>query len=196
MRRFDRLRNWTFAVVVVSCVPAAGCSGRSHPRASSRASTTTATQPVTTTTVGVTAYVVKHGDTLTSIANQFRVSVASILAANQGTKADRITEGQTLRIPPPPPRKLEVTPASGPIGQSFQLALGGAQPGEKITFKVQSPKSTFTGPPHTAGNDGTVSTAYQTGLTDPAGTYTVIAQGDQGTTVQGTFAVVADTPTT
>jgi len=58
------------------------------------------TLPPTTTTVP-TEYIVQKGDSLTSIAKQFGVTVAQLVAANNIQNADHIEEGQRLTIPPP-----------------------------------------------------------------------------------------------
>lgn len=50
---------------------------------------------------GTRSYTVKRGDTISGIAARYRVSSAALLRANNMTpqQADRIREGQTLRIP-------------------------------------------------------------------------------------------------
>lgn len=154
------------------------------------AKTSTSTPLTTTTTV---TYRVKSGDTLGSIARRFHVAVSAITSVNHITNPDRLPEGQTLRIPPRPPLGLVVTPASGPPGQAFQLRLTGARPSETITFEVDAPKGKFTGPPHTADAGGSVTATYQTSITDPAGTFNVIAHGNAGTTAHVAFAVAATT---
>jgi LysM repeat protein len=148
-----------------------------------------------TTTTGPMAYVVKRGDTLTSIARQFGVSVASIVSLNQLASADQITEGQTLEIPAVPPVVLKIAPAEAQAGTAFVLSLTGAQPSENVTFKVMFPDGTsFTGASHAAGTDGTVTATYNSSSNDIAGTYTVVAHGDQNTTAQATFVLDASTP--
>jgi len=154
-----------------------------------------ATSPNTTsTTAGPISYQVKRGDTLTTIARQFGVTVQAILALNQVPNPDRLAEGQTLVIPPRPPVALEVTPTEGPVGQGFQLKLTGAKAGESVTFDITSPKGKFTGRPHTASADGTVTATYQTSIADASGMYTVVANGSEGTTAQATFRVTAAKP--
>ncbi len=154
------------------------------------ASTTTA---ATTTTTVPSTYVVKQGDTLTSIAQRFNITVAALLTANKITNADKVEAGQTLQIPASHPATLTITPATGPQGQEFQLKLTGAQSGEKVTFTVKSTKGSFTGPAHTAPADGTITTTYKTALNDPTGTYTVSVTGNSGTSTRATFVVTAST---
>lgn len=155
------------------------------------ASTTTA---ATTTTTVPSTYVVQQGDTLTSIAQKFNITVAALTKANNITNADKVEAGQTLKIPATHPASLSITPATGPRGQEFQLKLTGAQSGEKVTFSVKSPKGTFTGPAHVAPDSGVITTTYKTALTDPTGTYTVTATGSEGTAGHATFVVTASAP--
>jgi LysM repeat protein len=61
---------------------------------------TTTLPPATTTTVP-TEYIVQKGDSLIRIAQQFGVTVAQLVAANNIANADQIQEGQRLTIPPP-----------------------------------------------------------------------------------------------
>ncbi len=177
----------------------AGCSksnsGRTLPRAPPTTSTTSV-RVVTTTTVPFVIYRVHRGDTLSKIANQYRVSASSIIVVNHIANPDLLTEGQTLRIPPAPPLKLVIAPPIGSQGQAFQLMLTGAPPSEQITFEVHSPRATFTGPPHIVSTYGTVTATYQTGLGDPTGTFTVIAKGTAGPISHATFVVSASTPIT
>jgi LysM repeat protein len=186
--------------VAVACVAlAAGCStsgSTRHVDASTSTtvapavSTSTTARTTTTTTPSIT-YRVKRGDTLTKIANHFRVSISAIVSGNHVANPDRLTEGQTLRIPPAPPLKLVVTPPEGQAGQAFQLKLTGALPSETIKFEIDSPAAKYTGGPHTASADGRVTATYQTALSGPTGTYTVTATGNQGTTIRTGFRVVA-----
>jgi LysM repeat protein len=135
-------------------------------------------------------YRLKPGDTLTAIATRFRVTVASILSANHLSNPDRVTAGQTLQIPPPPPIGLAVKPTSGSQGDAFNLRLTGAVPSETITFEIVSPKGKgYKGAPHVASQDGTVTAMYQTALTDPIGTYVVRATGNMGTLARADFRV-------
>jgi hypothetical protein len=90
---------------------------------------------------------------------------------------------------------LAVTPPQGSPGQTFQLALSGAIPAEIVKFEIDSPSRTFTGSPHTAAEDGSVSATYYTDAGNPTGDYVVKATGDQGTIAQAVFHLVKpDTP--
>ena len=150
-----------------------------------------ATSPTaaTSTTAPPIAYQVKPGDTLTSIAKQFGVPAATIVAFNQLADPDHLVAGQTLLIPRVPAVQLVITPSDAPPGTRFELRLTGAQPSEAVTFEIDSPDSKFTGPAHAASADGVVTTTYQSSAADTPGTYTVVAKGDQGTTTQATFRV-------
>jgi LysM repeat protein len=139
---------------------------------------------------------VKRGDTLTKIAQHFHVSISAIVSGNHVAHPDRLTEGQTLLIPPAPPLKLVVTPREGQAGQAFQLELTGAVPSETIKFEIDSTAGKYTGGPHTASAAGAVSATYQTSLGGPARTYIVTATGNKGTTVRAGFRVVAATTAT
>jgi LysM repeat protein len=141
----------------------------------------------TTTTAPSINYPVKRGDTITSIARQFHVSIAAIVAANHLADPNHLVEGQSLLIPPVPPVHLTITPSEAQVGASFELKLTGAQPSETVTFEIDTPDSKYTGPPHTASADGVVTTTYQTAIGNPAGVYNVVAKGNQGTTAQTSF---------
>jgi LysM repeat protein len=138
--------------------------------------------------------VVQSGDTLSSIARRFAVSTGAIVLANQLTDPDHLTIGQTLVIPPATPVVLIVRPATVEAGTAVRLTLRGAQPGEKVSFEIVKPNGSYNGPPHSAAVDGTVTATYTPERSDPAGTYTVIAHGDRGTTTQATVVVEAETP--
>jgi LysM repeat protein len=138
-----------------------------------------------------TPYVVARGDTITSIARRFEVSTAAIIAANELTDPDRLAEGQRLVIPPPPPVELTLDPTSTTGGQPIEFRLTGAKPGENVTFTVTTPAGTFTGPPHTASQDGAVAASYTPDPGAPGGIGTVTAVGDRGTTARGTFGLIA-----
>jgi spore germination protein YaaH len=184
-------------VLVAGCGTTSSGGGGRHDGATTSAPTATSvtTATTTTTTPPPPTYQVKRGDTLTTIAKQFHVSVAKIVALNQIANPDRLTEGQTLTIPPIPPVVFLVTPDTGPQGQAFQLDLTGAKPAERITFEVDSPAGKYVGGAHTASEDGAVTAKYQTSPVDATGTYNVTATGDMGTLAKATFDVVA-APTT
>ncbi|HEY8216911.1 MAG TPA: LysM peptidoglycan-binding domain-containing protein [Acidimicrobiia bacterium] len=179
---------------VGALVFAGGGDDTPHKRVASAATTTIstfppATAPKSSTTAPPTAYVVMKGDTLTSIGQKFGVTTKAILAINQISNPDSLTEGEKLKIPAKPPLQLVVSPHNTVLGVSVSLKLTGAKPGESVTFEIQSPSGTFKGPPHVASDEGTVTTKYATALADPPGTYNVVATGSQGTTAQGSFRV-------
>jgi LysM repeat protein len=144
------------------------------------------TPATTTTTAGPTTYTVQRGDTLTSIAKHFGVRVADLLAANAFADPDNLTEGQRVTIPTVMPAQLTVTRDPANPNQ-LDFALSGALSGELVTFTVTSPAGTFTGPAHDVASDGTVSATYDTG--GGAGSYTVAANGSQGSTASTTFGL-------
>jgi LysM repeat protein len=151
----------------------------------------------TTTTPPPISYPVKRGDTLTSIARFFGVSTAVLASVNHLPNGDQLTVGQVLQIPPHPPFQLVVTPPDAPAGQPVTLKLTGAQAGETVTFEIDAPGGDkFTGPPHTAAPDGSVTATYQTNPSDTPGTYTAVARGDHGTAVRATFRVAPNSPST
>ena len=175
----------------------AGCGAAStETRRSARAENAAANTPATTTTAPTTtttpstSYQVKRGDTLTAIARFFGVSSAAIDAANQLGGGDRLTEGQVLQIPPTPPAGLNVTPPDGIAGMAFTFTVTGAKVGEAVTFQVVAPGGgTFTGSPHTAGQDGSVTAGYRTDG-DAAGKYDVVATGDRGTSLRSSYRLL------
>jgi LysM repeat protein len=168
---------------------------RKRPRAS--VSSTTVTAPTTTTTTEpprrAINYTVRSGDTLIGIARRFGVSIDAIVKANRLTDANRLTLGQKLKIPPAPVRRLTVQPVQVPLGGNVVITLTGAPAGERITFQIQKPTGSFTGPPHVVAADGTVTTTYTPGGGDVPGTYLIAAHGDQGTDAQATLVVQSPT---
>jgi LysM repeat protein len=66
-----------------------------------RTTAPTTTLPATTTTTVPTEYIVQKGDSLIRIAQQFGVTVAQLVQANNIQNPDHIEEGQRLTIPPP-----------------------------------------------------------------------------------------------
>jgi LysM repeat protein len=193
----DRRAAIAFVVLVVVIAVATieltrlggGGSDERRATASAEVEPSRPTEPATTTTLGPVNYQVRRGDTLTVIARRFGVSIETIVAANQLANQDSLTEGQVLRIPPAPPVTLVVTPGSTTPGRGVHLELGGAKRSESVTFRVDSPTGSFTGPAHTAADDGTVSTTYTPPLDAPPGLYTVSVSGTQGTSAQATFEV-------
>jgi LysM repeat protein len=153
-------------------------------------------QPVpsssTTTTRPPINYQVQRGNTLTALANFFGLPLAVLAQANHLDPHAQLTVGQMLVIPSRPPVQLKVAPPDAPAGAPFQLTLTGAQAGETITFEIDAPGGgKFTGPPHTAAPDGTVTATYQSNSSDNAGSYLVVARGNQGTSVEAALRVDA-----
>jgi hypothetical protein len=127
---------------------------------------------------------------LTAIAKFFGVSSAAIDAANHLGGGDRLTEGQVIQIPPSPPAGLNVNPPDGIGGMVFTFTVTGAKVGEAVTFQVVAPGGgTFTGSPHTAAQDGSVTASYRTDG-DAAGKYDVVATGDRGTSLRGSYRLL------
>src|SRR4029450_11208396 len=152
--------------VLAGCGAASTENGRSAQGENGPAKAATTPPPVTSQA--------KRGNTLTAIARFFGVSSAAIDAANQLGGGDRLTEGQVLQIPPSPPAGLNVTPPDGIGGMVFTFTVTGAEVGEAGTFPGVAPGGgTFTGSPHTAAQDGTVTASYRTDG-DAAGKYDVV----------------------
>jgi LysM repeat protein len=141
-------------------------------------------------------YQVQRGETLTVLSRRFGVTVDAIVEANHLPNENQVAEGQLLLVPPPTPVALVVTPATTARGRSVQLKLIGAQASERVTFQIDSPTGSFVGPPHTAPQEGTVTTTYSVAPDAPEGMFTVTAKGDRGTTVQATFRVLVAAPVT
>jgi LysM repeat protein len=179
-----------FVVAVPLLVLDLGGSDDGKSGTRSRAAVTTTAPRITTTTRGPVRYTVQAGDTLLSIAERFGVSTRVIMEANGILDPDNLFAGQVLRIPPVTPVRLVVTPRTVEVGGSIELTLTGAEPNESITFEIERPTGTFRGRSHLASSEGEVVTSYQLGVADPPGTYTVIATGDQITSVQATFRVI------
>jgi LysM repeat protein len=155
---------------------------------------------------------VKRGDTLSSIAKQFGGTVADLVAANHIVDANTLTQGQVLVIPTPPTTApspttalsiatttttvvvgspaLVLSPSHAAVGNVFNIKLTGAKPGEAVTFEIDSPDGRkFTGQPHIAAPDGSVTASYLTTQGNGPGQYTVIAKGNHGTTARSTFTI-------
>jgi LysM repeat protein len=176
--------------VLAGCGAASTETGRSTRAENASANAPATTTAPTTTTAPAITYQVKRGDTLTAIARFFGVSNAAIDAANQLGGGDRLTEGQVLQIPPSPPAGVNVNPPDGIAGMVFTFTVTGAKVGEAVTFQVVAPGGeTFTGSPHTAGQDGSVTASYRTDG-DEAGKYDVVATGDRGTSLRSSFRLL------
>jgi LysM repeat protein len=184
--------------IAAAAVTLAACGGASTPAARPATQHKTAVSSSTTTTTRAPLnYQVKQGDTLTTLAHFFGVSIDALASANHLSTTASLNVGDTLVIPPRQPVQLLVSPGDGAAGTAFNLTLTGAQANETVTFQIGAPGGgKFTGPAHTAAEDGSVTTTYQSGASDPAGTYTVVASGNQGTAVQATFRIdPSSTPT-
>ncbi|HSS10386.1 MAG TPA: LysM domain-containing protein [Acidimicrobiales bacterium] len=200
---------------------AVGCGGPKHVAKST--TLPPATTIPTTTTAPRNTYTVKAGDTLSGIAQHLGVALAAIIALNHLADANKLSAGQVLVVPPTtttttttvatttttptpgtgpatpttaaPSTNLAVTPASGRAGTVFTLHVTGAKPTEAVTFEIDSPGGKkFTGPPHAAAADGTVSASYFSQQVDPVGTYNVVATGNQGTSGRASFRVDRPNP--
>jgi LysM repeat protein len=186
-------------VAASGAVLLAACSSGSHHTARSTKRTTassTTVVPTTTTAAPPITYQVKRGDSLTALAQFFGVTPAVIVAANH-LNGDQLTAGQVLQIPSRPPAQLVVTPPDAPIGHAFKLNLTGAKAGEIVTLEIDTPDGgKYSGSPHTTAQDGSVTATYQTASGDTAGTYTVVATGDHGTSLRATFRAEPSAPTT
>lgn len=98
-----------FVPTPVSQTTAAGLpTGRTTPTAAAGTPVPTATStatapatPIATPTAAVREYIVQSGDTLSSIAQRFGVTIEAIVQANSLSDPGRLSIGQTLVIPPP-----------------------------------------------------------------------------------------------
>ena len=174
----------------------AACAGSSKPSTGkSRRHKPVAPTSTTTTTRPPINYTVKRGDTLTSLARFFGVSIATLASTNHLSTTATLTAGQMLVIPPRAPVQLLVSPGDGTAGTPFTFTLSGAQANEAITFQVVAPGGgKFTGPPHTAAPDGSVTAMYQSSTANNAGTYIVLATGNQGSSAQAMFRIDVTPP--
>lgn len=179
------------ALVVLAACGGDGGKESTKQTASTAVPSSTTAAPAATTTPPPATYVVKRGDTLTTISKFFHVSIEVLAMTNQLANGDQIAEGQVLQIPPAPPVVLTVTPPSAKVGNVFTFDLGAAIAGETVTFEVVAPDgSTFKGPPHSASPEGALSTTYRS-TGDAPGTYIVVATGNRGTSIQVSFDITA-----
>jgi LysM repeat protein len=187
----DRRRAWALAAGgVILLLAACTSSSGDTPKVKRPRTTAPPTVVPPPTTVPTIPYTVKRGDTLAAIAGHFAISSASIISTNQIANPDRLTEGQVLQIPPAPPPQLTVTPNVAVAGDRFTFAVIDARPNEKIVFEIHRPGGgKFTGSPHTATQEGAVFAGYISAGDGP-GTYTVVATGDRGTSVQATYRLL------
>jgi LysM repeat protein len=70
--------------------------------------------PRPSATLELTAYKVKAGDTLGTIAQQFDLTIADLLAVNNIPDPDTLSIGQTIYIPPGPIPTVTITPLVSP----------------------------------------------------------------------------------
>jgi LysM repeat protein len=161
---------------------------------SSSTTSTTRPPPTTTTEPRPTSYVVQQGDNLTAIANEFRVAPTALALLNRLTDQDRLTPGQRLEIPPAPPLRLRVQPATTIPASSVRIVLTGARPGESLTFEIRKPDGVFRGSPHLASTEGRVETSYTVDADDVPGFYVIAARGDLGTELEAALAVTPPPP--
>jgi len=179
----------------VIALAACGAGSTNSATKAKRQGTVTSTSTTTTTPPAPISYQVKRGDTLTSLARFFGLSLPELASVNHLSPDAQLSVGQTIEIPPRPPVQLQITPPEAAQGAPFTLVLTGAHPGETVTFEIDAPGGgKFTGPPHTTAVDGSLTTMYQTAVADNPGTYTVVATGNQGTSFRATFRLDA-TPT-
>ena len=188
----------TMAAVFVLFVAACGGSVTARQASKGAARSTVASTPanteVSTTSTVPIRFQLPQGDTLTAVAQHFRVSVGSIVAANHLADADLVQAGQWLRIPRAAPLALTVDPSVGFAGQAFRFALRGAIPTETIQFDIVSPTGSNPGETHAVPASGAVAATYQSSAQDRPGIYRVVATGSLGTHVSTYFGVAAPPP--
>jgi LysM repeat protein len=191
-RWWSRAAVTGIALALVACGGGGG-SSTSHTAKNKRVKH--AVTSTTTTTPLPTTLVVGRGQTLTSIARFFGISLSVLAQYNHLGNGDMLTVGQVLQIPPKPPIKLVINPTSAPGGDSFALMLTGAKAMENVVFQITDPHGgKFKGAPHVAGEDGSVTANYQTSIDATTGVYVVVATGDQGSQVSASFTVSANAP--
>ena len=192
-----RRQVWLLIAAVLAAFALAAPSGSSTRSTARSKRVKTGVSSTTTTTPGPITYQVKRGDNLTALARFFGVTPSALAAFNHLGNEDQLTVGQILEIPRRPPLQLVVTPPHAAPGDAVTFNLTGARGGETITFEVDAPGGgKFTGPPHTAADDGSVSATYQTTSSGVSGISTVVATGNQGTSVRVSFRIDSNAPIT
>src|SRR5207237_22785 len=73
-------------------------------------------------------HVVKPGETLSGIAAQYGLTVDQLVTLNGITDPDRLTEGQTLKLPASPARATAPAPGPAPSGGSAAASPATAAP--------------------------------------------------------------------
>jgi hypothetical protein len=127
---------------------------------------------------------------LRSILAAALVAAAVASCGGGGGKSTRSAATTSSSALPRPVANILVRPSTGNVGTSFNLIGTGFRPGETVIFDVEFPDGKrFTGQPHKTTPDGAVQTPYKATPGNPAGTYTVRATGDEGTTGQNTFTL-------
>jgi hypothetical protein len=126
------------------------------------------------------------------------VGSVALVACGGGSAKPRVTAS----IPPPvtsttvPGPTVVVTPPSAAQGTKFTLAVTNFPAGDMVTFVIDIPGGRkFTGQAHTVAPDGTVTTTFQTGTTNPAGDYLVHANGAKGASATAPFSVTGGSTT-
>jgi LysM repeat protein len=89
-------KSQSSSTLVTGAPPSSGLAPSTAPPSTAPPSPAPATPAPTVPGV----YIVQKGDSLTSIAKQFGVTVAQLVAANNIKNQDHIEEGQRLTIPP------------------------------------------------------------------------------------------------
>jgi LysM repeat protein len=114
------LRRWPLLALIALALLSAAALARPAP-----ALAVTGT-PTPTLTPGAGNYVVQYGDTLSSIAKRFGVTVAALKSANNLT-SDAIYAGEILRIPAPTPLTPTRTATPLPAGSFHYTVQAGDQ---------------------------------------------------------------------
>jgi LysM repeat protein len=116
-RRTGRRASASASTVVVLLIVGA-CGSAGQGTTPTRETPLPPLPTVTTTTTPTTTlpafYVVQRGDTLTSIAKRFRLSIAALVAANHLANPDKVLAGQRLALPRPPPKPVPSTTVVAP----------------------------------------------------------------------------------
>lgn len=110
-------------------------------------------------------HLVRAGETLSGIAQQYGVSMQQLMAVNGIQNADAIYSGQQLRIPgaptptPPPTETPTETPPTAETATPLPTATPAPEPPEERTADVDEPDTGETGPPQETADPHEVSIA-------------------------------------